>query len=213
MTCSEILNIVTTVAISQLIIDLLSNYFVFKGRHYTEAVRQMERAKAKVDRAEYDMQRSNSKNNPKKLELAKEEYSLYCADVARRHMMPNMIGSLFFLLLLKILGTEYKGKVIGVLPFVPYTFVSRITARGLDWKDVSVEDLKAAGTTMDPKQALSFMLVYILAGWVAKSYVKRAVGTNPPPGADGGLQTIANSPMGQAMAKRLGFDPDEMKLD
>jgi uncharacterized membrane protein (DUF106 family) len=213
MTCSEIINIVSTIGISQLVIDLLSNYLVYKGEHYQRALRQMERSKSKLDRAEYDMQRSQNKNNPKKLERAKAEYSQSCADVARRHMVPSLMSSLFFFLLLRILGTEYKGKVIGVLPFVPYRFVSRITARGLDWQDVSVENLQAAGTTMDPKQALSFMLVYVLAGFAVKSYVTKLVGTKPPPGADGGIATIVDSPMGQSVAKAWGFDPNDLKME
>lgn len=214
MTFSEILNIVTTIGVSQLILDLLSNYFVYKGRHYQHALSQLERSKAKLDRTTFDVERSkNNKHNPKKLERAKAEYQQACADVARRHMVPNMCSSLFFFLLLKILGTEYKGRVIGVVPFVPYSFLARIVGRGLDWRDVSVDDLKAAGTTLDPKQALSFMFVYVLSGLAIKSYVNKAVGTKPPAGADGGIATIVDSPMGQSIAKAWGFDPNDLKLE
>lgn len=213
MTCSEISNIIVTVGVSQLILDLLSNYLVYKGKAYRYAVQEMERSKSKLERAEYDMKRSNNKNNPKKLERAKAEHSQACADVARRHMMPSVASSVFFVLLLRILGTEYQGKVVGVLPFVPYNFATWITARGLDWREIVAEDLKAAGTTMDPKQAVSFMFVYVLAGFTAKFYVNKLVAIKPPAGADGGIQTIVDSPMGQALAKAWGIDPNDMKMD
>jgi hypothetical protein len=213
MTCSEISNIIVTIGLSQLILDLLSNYFVYQGDAYIRAIREMERCKSRVDRAEFDTKRSNNKNNAKKLERAKAEHSQACADVARRHMMPSIASSLFFFLLLRILGTEYKGKVIGILPFVPYHFVTRITARGLDWRDIAIEELKAAGTSMDPKRAFSFMFVYILAGFTVKFYVSKLVGKKPPAGADGGIQTILDSPMGRSFAKSIGIHPDDLKMD
>jgi hypothetical protein len=213
MTCSEISNILVTIGLSQLILDLLSNYFVFEGDAYLQAIREMERSKARLDRTEFDTKRSNNKNNSKRLERAKMEHAQACADVARRHMMPSVASSLFYFLLLRILGTEYKGKVIGVLPFVPYNFVLRISARGLDWKDISEVDLKATGTLMDPKQAFSFMFVYILAGFTVKFYVNKLVGKKPPAGADGGIQTIVESPMGRSFANALGIDPNDLKMD
>jgi hypothetical protein len=52
-----------------------------------------------------------------------------------------------------------------------------------------------------------------LAGLTVKYYVNKAVGTKPPKGADGGVQTIVDSPMGQAMARSLGIDPKDLKMD
>jgi uncharacterized membrane protein (DUF106 family) len=213
MSCSEISNIIVTIGLSQLILDLLFNYFVYEGDAYRRAVREMERNKSRLDRTEFDAKRSSNKTNLKKLERAKAEHAQACAEVARQHMMPSIVSSLFFFLLLRILGTEYKGKVIGVLPFVPYNFVSRITARGLDWRDIAVEDLKAAGTTMEPKQAFSFMFVYILAGFTVKFYVNKLAGKKPPAGADGGIQTIVDSPMGRSFIKAWGIDPNDLKMD
>jgi len=101
---------------------------------------------------------------------------------------------------------------MGVLPFVPFNLVSRVTSRGLDWKElVSTEALNEA-TSMHPKQAFSFFFVYVLAGLAIKYYVNRAVGTKPPPGADGGLSTVMESPMGQHMMRSMGVDPNDMKM-
>ena len=210
MTGSEISNIIVTIGVSQLILDLLSNYFVYNGDRYQRALRNLESTKSKLTRAEFDVQSKGNKHL-KRMEKCKADYSMAAADVARRHMVPNLFSSMFFFFLLKILGTEHKGKVMGVLPFVPYTILTRITSRGLDWKDVSPDDL--VGTKMDPKQAFSFLFVYILAGLTVKYYVNKAVGIKPPKGADGGVQTIVDSPMGQAMARSLGLDPKDLKMD
>lgn len=209
MTGSEILNIVVTVGVVQLIIDLLSNRFVFKGDNYQRAIRSLERAQSKLDRAEADLKKNENKHK-KRHASAKAEYEEAAADVARRHMAPSIFSGLFFVLLLRILGAEYKGKVIGVLPFVPYNLVNRITARGLDWKDV-VPEVDLVGTQLGHKQALSFLCIYTLASLTVKFYVHKAVGIAPPKGADQGIMTVAESPMGRRVLDSFGVDLDELK--
>ena len=148
----------------------------------------------------------------KKYDRAEAEYSQACADVARRHYMPQFVTSICFIVLLRILGAEYSGKVVGVMPFVPTNLLTKLTTRGLgDWKSIPLDDLKKAGTSMQPQQAFSFLFVYMLASMSVKYYVNKAVAIQPPPGADGGMQTIAESPMGKAIAKNLGIDPDSFK--
>ncbi len=208
MTGSEILNIVVTVGVSQLIIDLLSTYLVFKRDGYQLALRNMERSKSKLERAEVDLKRSTK--HQKKADRAQTEYSSACAEVARRHMLPSLISSVYFFLLLKILGTEYQGRVMGVLPFVPFSILRGITGRGLDWKDVPLEAL--SGTKMVPKQAFSFLCIYVLAGLSVKFYVNKLVATKPPPGADKGIMTIVDSPMGHKFAQSFGLDPADLKM-
>mmetsp|Transcript_16984 Transcript_16984/g.27589 ORF Transcript_16984/g.27589 Transcript_16984/m.27589 type:complete len:215 (-) Transcript_16984:19-663(-) len=214
MTGSELLNIVVTIGVSQLLLDLASNYLVFQGDSYQRSVRNMERCLSKFQRAEVDFQKNANKHG-KKYERAKAEYSTACADVARRHMPPNVVSGFFFFLLGRILGTEYKGKVVGVLPFVPTDFFARITCRGLEWRDLVAEKqiLLDGTTTMDPKQALSFTVVYVLAGLTVKYYVHKAVAVKPPQGADNGVRTVVDSPMGQSMARALGIDPNDLKMD
>ena len=110
MTTSEILNIVVTVGICQLIIDLLANYFVYNNDQYERSVRSMERYKIKLSKASIELTKSEKKYR-KKYDRAETDYSASCADVARRHFLPNMLSSIFFVILLRILGTEHKGKV------------------------------------------------------------------------------------------------------
>lgn len=207
MTGSEILNIVVTVGVSQLAIDLLANYLVFKGGDYQRALRNLERSKSKLDRAEVDLKRSPK--HQKKVDRAKAEHSAACAEVARRHMPPSLFSSVFFFLLLKILGTEHRGKVMGVLPFVPFDLVTRITARGLDWGEVPLEAL--GGTKLVPKQAFSFMCIYALAGLSVKYYINKLVATKPPRGADKGIMTLVDSPLGHNIARSFGLDPEDLK--
>ena len=101
---------------------------------------------------------------------------------------------------------------MGVLPFVPYNFFAKVTSRGLDWREVDAEAL-AEATSMHPKQVLSFFFCYALAALTVKYYVNQAVGTKPPKGADGGISTIMESPLGQHVMRSMGVDPEDMKFD
>ena len=213
MGVDEISNVVVTVGVAQLILDLLFNHFVYKGKAYQRAVSNMERTQSKLARAEIDLKKSEQKHR-KKYDRAEAEYSQACADVARRHYMPQFVTSVCFIILLRILGAEHSGKVIGVMPFVPFDLMTKVTTRGLqDWKSIPLDDLKSAGTSMQPQQGFSFLFVYMLASMSVKYYVNKAVAIQPPPGADGGMQTIADSPMGKAVAKSMGIDPDSLKQE
>lgn len=211
MTASEIYTIVMTVGVCQVLIDLLSNHLVYNGESYQRSVRTMERTKSKLTKAETDLKTKGEKHR-KKFDRAKAEHQGACADVARRHFAPGMLSSLFFVILMRILGTEHGGKVVGVLPFVPWNFVTRVTARGLDWKEVDLEALSES-TSILPQQAVSFFLVYALAGLAVRFYVNRLVAIKPPQGADGGINTIMESPLGQGVMRSMGIDPEDMKMD
>ncbi len=109
MTAADISSIILTVGFWQLVIDLMSNHFVYNKDPYQRSLRTMERFKGKLDRAEADLKKSEK--HRKKFDRAKGEYQGACADVARRHFAPNIMGSLFFIILLRILGIENNGKV------------------------------------------------------------------------------------------------------
>jgi hypothetical protein len=156
--------------------------------------------KAEVDFAK------NAKH-AKRLARSKEDYGEQCSEVARRHTGPGMLSSIFFVILLRILGAEHKGNVMALMPFVPFNFLTRITARGLDWGDVA----SLEGTDVAVKQATSFLFIYLLSGLSVKYFINKAFGTQPPPGADKGILTVMESPQGQKMMKSMGIDPDELK--
>lgn len=101
---------------------------------------------------------------------------------------------------------------MGVLPFAPYRFFLRVTARGLDWAQVDARALTDA-TAMHPTQAFSFFFVYGLSAMAVKYYVNRLVGMRPPKGADGGISTIMESPLGQSVMRSFGIDPNDLKLE
>ena len=87
MTGSEILNIVVTVGVSQLCIDLLSNYFVYKGENYQRVCRRLESATSKLHRAEVELKKNPNKHQ-KKYDRTKAEYDHAAAEVAKKHMPP-----------------------------------------------------------------------------------------------------------------------------
>ena len=66
------------------------------------------------------------------------------------------------------------------------------------------------GVSVNYMQGTSFLFIYMLAAASVKSFVSKAVGTQPPPGADGGLTTIMQSPGGKKMMRNFGLDPDEI---
>ena len=110
MTASDLYGIVTTVGFCQLVIDLLANNLVYKKDSYQRALRTMERFRGKLDKATADLNSKGEKHR-KKFDRAKSDYQASCADVARRHVGPGILSSLFFVILMRILGTEHGGKV------------------------------------------------------------------------------------------------------
>ena len=209
MTGSEISNIVATVGIAQLVCDLLAKWLVYNKEPYQRACHALERARWKLNKAEADFKKNEK--HAKKLQRAREDWGEACSDVARRHTAPGVWSSVFFVILLRILGTEHRGKVIGLLPFVPFTMLARVTSRGLDWTDIPESTLD--GRDVDHRQAASFLFIYVLGGLSVKFFVGKLIGTQPPPGADRGILTMMESRQGQKLMKSFGIDPDDLKME
>jgi hypothetical protein len=207
MTGSEIINISITVGVVQLVCDLLAKYLVFEKDPYKRSVAALERTKWKLDKATIDL--AKNQKHQKRHKLAEDDYAEAAAEVARRHTGPGMFTSLIFVLLLRVLGAEHSGNVMAILPFVPFNFLTRVTARGLEWSETS--DLILEGSPVHAKQAASLMFVYLLCTFSVKFYVHKVFGTNPPAGADKGLLSVMESPQGQKMMKQVGIDPNEYK--
>lgn len=206
MTAPEILNVITTVAVTQIVVDLSSRWMVFGGDPYKRAVASLERAESRRDKlvASCDTPAKQEKQS-KKLARYKEDVHDAAGDVARRHAVPGFFGSVIFLILYRVLSTEHVGKVIGVMPFVPFRLMRRLTLRGLS---VSTPE---EGAEYNVYQACSFLFVYILCTVSVKFYVHKLVGVSPPKQAEGGFMTILDSPSNQRMLKSLGIDTDFLK--
>ncbi|KAL7563377.1 hypothetical protein ACA910_014213 [Epithemia clementina (nom. ined.)] len=249
MTASEISSIVLTVAVVQLICDLIAHFRIFKRDRYGRLVAAYERAKWKKEKAWKDaieagvvdpkdpaatipkaetavtaankqskkaVGHSNKDTKQTRLAKAYQRADQDCTDagpmVARQHILPNMLTSIVFVILMRILGTEYKGRILAILPFTPWKLVQRLfTSRGLKFRT----DLKFESTSdkvTDIQQAASFMLIYMLAALSVKYYISQLVGTKPPPGADG-LTNLTNSSWGKRVIKQVGLDPRDLKLE
>lgn len=208
MTAPEILNIITTVAITQILVDLSCRWMVFSGDAYKRAVASLERAESRRDRLLVTLDTpAKQEKQAKKLARYKDDVQDAAGDVARRHAVPGFLGSVVFLILYRILSTEYLGKVIGVIPFVPFSLLRRLTLRGLN---VSTPE---EGAEYNVYQACSFLFIYILCTLSVKYYVHKLVGVSPPKQAEGGLMAIMDSPSNQRMLKSLGIDTDFLKED
>jgi uncharacterized membrane protein (DUF106 family) len=216
MTGSDVLSICLTVGVVQILCDLLAKYLIFTKEPFLRAVASLERARWKRDKAEVDAKKNDK--HAKRLQRAQDDYSEACSEVARRHTGPGIITSVIFVILLRVLGTEHKGNVMGLLPFVPFQFLQRFTARGLDMKELMQADVfgQDTGDNNNPdkvnvQQAVSFLFVYVLATFSIKYYVHQIVGTAAPEGADKGIMSIMESPKGHRLMKSLGIDPNDLK--
>ena len=206
---AEILNIAVTVGLAQLGCDLIANWMVYSSDSYKRAVGALERSRWKLNKAEEDAKKNEK--HAKRLQRAKDDFGEACSEVARRHTGPSMISSVFFVILLRILGTEHKGNVMAILPFVPFNLFRKLSARGLDWTDVPNEALN--GLTVETNQATSFLFIYLLCSLSVKFFVNKAFGAQAPTGADNGIMSIMESPRGQKIMKSMGIDPDDLKAE
>jgi len=227
MTAPEILQLVTTVVVVQIGCDLVANWRVFNQAPYKKLLGQADRAKSKLDReiaaagkepaqassvsGKSGKKSSRAEKMAKRLQRAQDDYSEALANVAKKHTVPSVMTSVMFLVLLRILGTEYKGNIIGVLPFTPFKFLQRLTLRGLTFVEGADEFVgtEKVGST---SQAAAFMFIYFLCGISVKFYAGRFFGTRPPKGAES-IMSVMDSPEGQKMIRKMGFDPDDLKME
>jgi hypothetical protein len=177
MTAADILRIATTVGTVQLLCDLLANWRIYGKEPYQRAMGNMSRQKWKRDKALADSKEaavvvkkdaketssggkkgSKADKNTKRLQRVEDDYLEAASEVARRHTVPTFFISLLFFILLRILGAEYQGQMIGILPFTPFSFLQRFFGRGLEFGDLAFESMSVKVT--DTSQACSFVFVY-----------------------------------------------------
>eukprot|EP00547_Thalassionema_nitzschioides_P013908 CAMPEP_0194232078 /NCGR_PEP_ID=MMETSP0158-20130606/581_1 /TAXON_ID=33649 /ORGANISM="Thalassionema nitzschioides, Strain L26-B" /LENGTH=212 /DNA_ID=CAMNT_0038964795 /DNA_START=8 /DNA_END=646 /DNA_ORIENTATION=+ len=208
MPTAELNNIIITVGIVQLCCDLLANRYVFAHDSYQRSLGALSRAKFKFDKLKEQEEQGKltGEKQLKKLQRAKDELSEMSANVAKIHTSPNIFTSVAFIILYRILGIEYSGKVIALLPFVPWKFIRKLTMRGIDIDSLELE----GNEVIDPRQACSFIFVYILTTLSVKFFVHRAIGVMPPKGADGGLLSMLDAPQNQKVLKQFGLDNETL---
>lgn len=228
MTASDIGSIVLTIVTIQIGCDVWFNWRVYHTESYQRALQALERANVKLQREQEVMEKelekslgtaSSSgtskqaqKNNDrwkKRWARAQDDHAEAVAFVAQKHTAPNVWTALLFVILMRILGMEHSGKLLGVLPFsVPFAFLRRlVTSRGLQFE---LDDETTPEMTILTTQACSFFLIYFLCGLSVKFYANKLIGVQPPKGAEG-LMAIMQSPQGRQLARSMGMDPDELK--
>jgi hypothetical protein len=177
MTAADILRIATTVGTVQLLCDLISNWRIYGKEPYQRALGALSRAKWKHDKALADSKEAGGvvkkdaketssggkkgtkvDRHTKRLQRTEDDYLEAASEVARRHTVPSVFISVLFIILLRILGTEYKGQMVGILPFSPFSFLQRFFGRGLEFGDLAFESMSDKVT--DTSQACSFVFVY-----------------------------------------------------
>ena len=231
MPCSEILRIVTTIATLQMVCDLLAYWRVYSRAPYQHAVEKLYRFQAKWDQVQQQQQqaaaaaastgimgatstnkkstnsnsnssRKQQEQNAKKLQRAENDYKNALTAVAGRHTLPNMATSVIFLVLMIVLGADFKGRIVALLPFAPFRWLRKMTARNLEFIHDDMDAAAAAddGGGDDVKsimvQACSFTFIYVLTTTSVKFYVHQLFGYKAPRGADS-LFALADSPLGR----------------
>ena len=221
MTVSDIVRIMSTVAVTQCICDILSQRFIFSKEAYKRSVSSLERARAKRDKIVASASEKPPvgakaiEKNAKKIQRAQDEFAEAAADVAKRHTAPNLFTSMVFLILYRVLSLEYSGKVIAVLPFQPWSLIRRLSMRGISIAPAFKMEVNSAdgivSRVSDPSQACAFMFIYVLSNLSAKFIVHKLIGRKPPSGADKGLSTMLDDPRNQKFLQGMGVDTEELK--
>jgi len=211
MTSSDVLSIVGTVFFIQLVCDLVARKLVYSTESYEHACRVLSRSQTLL--AKLEANKSDKEKHLKKVAIAKNNASAAAAEVAKRHTQPGLYTSIIFVLLYRILSTEYQGKVVAILPFVPYSFVRLVSLRGIDMDGVEWSAEGGSGGVTDPNQACGFLFVYLLATLSVKFFVSHLLSAKPPKGAEGGIMAILDSPYGQRTLRAWGVDPDALRMD
>jgi hypothetical protein len=179
MTAHDIFQIVSTVAVAQLVCDLVAHYAIYQSKSYLRLLEQLEYWKAKLQAAQRkvkieddktiskDAKSSNKKQSSSKqsersqkmLQRLEQDHADVLQGISMRHTIHSATTAVVFLLLMRIFGTEHKGHTIAVLPFVPFQIMRRITARGLqfdsNWLSSDVSIIEAILGEMNTKSRSS----------------------------------------------------------
>lgn len=231
MTAPEIVRVVITVGVVELICDLLAHWRIFSKEPYTRSLEKLSRARFKLDQVKAKEQQGSISNaakdtvgsltkknskadkNAKIFKRAEDDHANALSNVAQRHTVPSVLTSLVFVILMRILGADLKGKVVAILPFVPYSIFKRITARGLEFMGGDVGKVFEGITGLnDVGQAASFTVIYMLTAASVKYYVHQLVSTKPPAGAES-IMAMVDSPQGQHILRTVGIDPADLKAE
>lgn len=240
MPVSDIVYIASTVAITQGICDLIANKCVFEKEKYQNTLSALQRARIKRDKALATPPPSqlttlgagsgggsgsgkNSSNAgvkamekyKKKIQQANDDYGMACSNVAQKHTSPQLLTSLVFLILYRVLNIEYSNKVIAVLPFEPWGIIRKLSMRGLQLNQDHVASLDFSGSTFSNRivsvhQSCGFLFIYMLCTISVKFVVHKAMGTKPPTGADKGFMTMMDDPRAKTILTNFGVDVDEI---
>jgi len=233
MTASDILTIASTVAITQALCEVLAKKCVYSQDSYKKAVAAFERAKAKREKNAIQSSLSPSSSSSsignkgskvgtahhsnasiktaKKNKLIEDEYNEAAGDVARRRIVTEVGTFVVFLILARILGMEFKGKIVGLLPFQPFPLIRRITMRGLTLDSTYVVPESLSSRVTSTTQVCGFLFIYILCTGSVKFAVTKLLGEKAPDGADKGLDTIVEAPQSQKILEAIGVDVQEFK--
>jgi uncharacterized membrane protein (DUF106 family) len=216
----DIIRIACTVGVTQVVCDLLARQFLFQKEPYKRALERFERAQSSYDKVakEYEAKKDTKQQEKvkKRLDRAKNELGERKAEVAKTHSGAGIMTSFVFLLLFRILGAEHGGKIMGIIPFVPFGLLRKVTMRGLDFggdHSAVVALLKDSTGVNSAEQACSYVIIYLLSNMSVKFFLHKAIGEAPPAGADQGLYSVMESPSIARGLKQMGLDPDELKQD
>jgi hypothetical protein len=235
----EIVRIAVTVGVVQILCDGIAYWRVYSQIPYQRALERLSRSHFKWTQVRAKQQASAATttassttatttvkptNDKRKkhvtqatttpLQRAMDDHAEALGNVAQRHTSPNLMTSLVFVVLMRILGTEYQGRIVGLLPLVPWNIARRLVGRGLTFATQADEmwNTAALGETAvtSVAQAAGFTFIYLLVVSSVKFYVHQLLGTRPPHGAES-FASLLDSPQGQQIMRAVGIDPKDLK--
>lgn len=216
MTTSDILYIISTVAVAQAVCDLLANKFVFSDESYHHRLAAFERARINRDKAVSSLP-PNSANakatekHTKKIQRAEDDFAVAASNLSQKHFGPTLGTHMVFAILYRVLSFEYSDTVVAILPFEPWGILRRVSMRSISFEDgYKIQSAVDIERIHGVNQACAFAFIFFLCTMSVKFIVHSIIGTKPPKGADKGFLTMVDDPRGQKILQGLGVDTDEI---
>ncbi|GKZ01534.1 hypothetical protein MPSEU_001104000 [Mayamaea pseudoterrestris] len=209
---SDIIRIATTVGLVQLVCSFVANRYYFTKDEYLRAVEAVHRCKWNLQREQELLRHASNSSNVSihETKIVKYQETLRKANatLGAYFVFPNVITAIIFMILLRILAAEFGGRIVAFLPFAPFTLLHRLTGRGLEFAEISVNGLfgnndDSLVALYDIRQAASYMFVYVLCNLSVKVYVNQLFGTAAPPGAEGALMEQAMRNYEKSVMKKM----------
>tara|TARA_B110000305_G_C19200852_1_gene521096 strand:- start:71 stop:784 length:714 start_codon:yes stop_codon:yes gene_type:complete len=191
-------------------------YSVYRHEAYRKAIITLKRLKAEKDKLEAKEKeiatsskankkigksttplvvKSKGKGTSTKAKVAADSYNNSLAGLTALSSRSTMVTTVVNFACMQFLRSRYKGVVIAVLPFTPFTLLQKLTQKGLELE-------------CHPR-ACGFLFIWLVLQVGLRPFVKKLVGPKPVEGT--GYTAFLKSPQIIKMMEKWGVDPKALE--